>query len=356
MDRIILHVDIDAFYASVEQRDNPELRNKPVAVGGKSDRGVVTTASYEARPYGVRSAMSMIKAKQLCKDLIIVPGNREKYKKTSKEMFNILHSYSNKIEKISIDEAFLEIQDENYLKIVREIKKRIKDEIGLTISVGVSYNKFLAKLASDIEKPNGLTIINRDNVDAILKPMQVNKIFGVGPKMVEELNKLGIYYIEDIRNYDKYLLEEKFGKRGKEIYEFSFGKDTRDLECDELTQSIGEEETFSEDISDINKLYEKLYEHSINLEKELLRKNLLYNTLTVKLKYSDFSVETRSMTLTLPNDNKDKIYELSKYILDHRFILEKDVRLIGISLSNLIYPEDPFQMSISIKSDDNLTK
>ncbi len=356
MKRIVFHVDIDAFYASVEQRDDESLKNKPIAVGGKSDRGVVTTASYEARVYGVRSAMSVVKAKKLCPNLIIVPGNREKYKIASNKMFGILNRYSNKVEKISIDEAFIEIEDRDYLEIAKNIKKDILEEIGLTISIGISYNKFLAKLASDMDKPNGITIISKKDTDKILKPLKVGKIFGVGPKMVEELNTLGIYYIEDIQNYDRDVLEKKFGKRGKDIYEFSYGRDLRELDCNEVTQSIGEEETFLEDVSEIDFLYKKLYEHSESLEMILKRKNLLYNTITVKIKYSDFTIETRSLTLTLPDSNKDKIYELSKYILDKKFKIEKPVRLIGVTLSNLIYPDDPIQMSIELKNDDLLTK
>ena len=349
MERIILHVDMDAFYASVEQRDNPKLRNKPIAVGGRSDRGVVTTASYEARPYGVHSAMPMVQAKKLCPELIVVPGNREKYKKASRHMFEILNRYSNKVEKISIDEAFLDISNQDYKKVVKNLKSDISKELGLTISIGVSYNKFLAKLASDMEKPDGLTVIKKEEALDILRPLSVGNIFGVGPKMELELNRLGIFYIEDIQTYDRQILEDRFGKKGKDIYEYSFGIDNRELECDELSQSIGEEETFEGNIEDMNILYDKLYEHSINLEKQLQKKNLLYNTITVKVKYSDFTTETRSMTLSLPGDNKDKIYELSKYILDNRFVLHESVRLIGITLSNLIYPDDPLQMSIEIE-------
>lgn len=349
MKRIILHVDMDAFYASVEQRDNKELRGKPIAVGGRSERGVVTTASYEARPYGVHSAMSMERAKQLCKDLVIVPGNREKYKKVSEEMFSILRRYTDKIEKISIDEAFLDISGQDYKTVTKSIKRDILNELGLTISIGVSYNKFLAKLASDMEKPDGLTVIGREKSKELLGPLSVGKIFGVGPKMELELNRLGLFYIEDIQNYDRDILELKFGKKGKEIYNYSFGIDKRELECNISSQSIGEEETFERDITDKSILYEKLYEHSVNLEKQLNKKKLLYNTITVKIKYSDFTTETRSMTLSLPEDNRDRIYELSKYILDNRFKLNESVRLIGISLSNLIYPKDPYQMSIDLK-------
>ena len=348
MEKVILHVDMDAFYASVEQRDNPSLKGKPIAVGGRSARGVVTTASYEARKYGVSSAMPMEKARQRCSDLIVVPGNMKKYKMISKEIYKILSRYSKKIEKISIDEAFLEIESDNYMEVVENIRSTLKKELGLTASIGVSYNKFLAKLGSDMDKPNGVTFIKKEEAVSILKPLSISKIFGIGPMMVLELNKLGIFYIEDIQTYDKDILLGKFGKKGGEIYNFSFGIDKRELDCNEPIQSISEEETFEKDIHNVKILYDKLYEQSLHLERELDKKRLFYNTITIKIKYGDFTTETRSLTSSLPYENKYKIYELSKYILDNRFDISKSVRLIGITLSNLIYPDDPFQMSIEI--------
>ena len=355
-DRAIIHVDMDAFFASVEQRDNPSLKGKPVIIGGIGHRSVVCTASYEARRYGVHSAMPYKVAKRLCPNGIYLPVNMEKYKETSNEIHKIFRRYSNIIEPISIDEAFLDVTGLDPLIIAKNIKNDITGELQLTSSVGISINKFLAKLASDIKKPDGFTIIKKEDIIRILKPLPVTKIWGVGPKMEEELNRLGIYYIEDIQNYDVDVLISIFNKRGKELYEFSYGVDHRPVEDRILNQSIGEEETFLEDVSEIDFLYKKLYEHSESLEMILKRKNLLYNTITVKIKYSDFTIETRSLTLTLPDSNKDKIYELSKYILDKKFKIEKPVRLIGVTLSNLIYPDDPIQMSIELKNDDLLTK
>lgn len=347
-DRAIIHVDMDAFYASIEQRDNPSLIGKPVIIGGNSDRGVVCTASYEARRYGVHSAMSSKIAKRLCPDGIYLPVNMKKYKQTSNEIHRIFRRYSNIIEPISIDEAFLDVTGYDVFDIAKNIKDNIRDELGLTASIGISINKFLAKLASDIEKPNGLTIIDKKDIIQFLKPLPITKIWGVGPKMERELNKLGIYYIGDIQNYDVDVLVSLFGKRGKELYEFSFGIDHRIVEDRTLHQSIGEEETFKEDIDDINILENKLRTYSINLSNKLIINGYLIRTITVKIKYTDFTIETRSITLNIPTDNEKIIFNTSKKILLTKFNIEKKVRLIGLTLSNLIYPDDPIQLSMRI--------
>ncbi len=348
-DRAIIHVDMDAFYASVEQRDNPNLRGKPVIIGGTSDRGVVCTASYEARRYGIHSAMSGKVAKRLCPDGIYLPVNMKKYKETSREIHKIFERYSSIIEPISIDEAFLDVTGKDYLLAAKNIKRDIKDELELTASVGISINKFLAKLASDIEKPDGFTVIREEEVIQFLRPLPVTKLWGVGPKMEKELNKLGIYYIGDIQNYDVDVLIALFGKRGKELYEFSFGVDYRPVEDHVLNQSIGEEETFREDVDDVDVLIHKLKLYSVNLSNKLITKGYLIKTITVKIKYIDFSVETRSMTLNIPTNDDAIIFTISKQILLSKFNMEKKVRLIGLTLSNLIYPEDPIQLSMKIE-------
>ncbi|HSH36263.1 DNA polymerase IV, partial [Schnuerera sp.] len=201
-DRSIIHIDMDAFYASVEQRDNPSLLGKPVIVGGVRSRGVVSTASYEARKYGIHSAMPIKVAKRLCPKGIYLPVDMKKYKSVSKEIHKIFNRYSSKIEPISIDEAFLDVTGQEAVFIAKRIKNDIQKELKLTASIGISYNKFLAKLASDIKKPNGLTVIKKGEAMEFLKPLSVSKLWGVGPKMERELNKLGIYYIGDIQGYD----------------------------------------------------------------------------------------------------------------------------------------------------------
>ncbi|NMB08708.1 MAG: DNA polymerase IV [Tissierellia bacterium] len=348
MDRAIIHIDMDAFYASVEQRDNPNLKGKPVIIGGISDRGVVCAASYEARRFGIHSAMPGKTAKKLCPNGIYLPVNMKKYKDTSREIHKIFRRYSNIIEPISIDEAFLDVSGKNPIKIAKDIKTDIKKEQDLTASIGISYNKFLAKLASDMDKPDGLTIIKKEEAIEILKPLSVRKLWGVGPMMESELNRLGLYYIEDIQNYDLDVLVSLFGKRGKEIYDFSFGIDYRPVEYNVSNQSIGEEETFSGDIEDIDYLIEYLKNYSLNLSSKLVIKGYLGRTITVKLKYNDFTVETRSITLNIPTDDEIEIFETAKYLLSKKFTIEKPVRLIGLTVSNLIYPDDPLQLSMEI--------
>lgn len=347
--RSIIHVDMDAFFASVEQRDNPKLKGKPVIVGGSSqNRGVVSTASYEARVYGVHSAMPMVTAKKLCPKGYFVPVNMSKYKETSKGIHDIFKRYSSLIEPISIDEAFLDIMGKNPLITAKAIKRDIILEQNLTASIGISENKFLAKLASDMEKPDGLTIIRQKDAIEILKPLQLRKLWGVGPKTERELNRLGIYTIGDLQRYDVDVLIDRFGKRGEELSQFSLGIDNRPVERNITIQSIGEEETFPKDISDIEFLESKLYEYSTNLSLQLEYKEFLARTITVKLKYEDFSIETRSITLNIPTDDSIVIYETSYFILKNKVSLDKKVRLLGLTLSNFVYPGEPFQLSFEI--------
>lgn len=348
MNRQVIHIDMDAFYAAIEQRDNPSLKGKPVIVGGVRSRGVVCTASYEARIYGVHSAMPVKIAKRLCPDGIYLPVNMEKYKEVSKELHKIFRKYSSKIEPISIDEAFLDVTGENSLFIAKNIKQDILKELQLTASVGISTNKFLAKLASDVKKPDGLTVIRKEEAVKFLKPLPVSRLWGVGPKMERELNKIGIYYIGDIQRYDIDVLISLFGKRGREIYDFSHGIDPRPVEPHIINQSIGEEETFQEDIKDPKILIDKLEFYSINLANKLVSKGYLIRTITVKIKYSDFTVETRSITLNIPTNDEKNIFKISKRILLDKFDLDNSIRLIGLTLSNLIYPEDPIQLSMEI--------
>ncbi|HLR35087.1 MAG TPA: DNA polymerase IV [Tissierellales bacterium] len=347
--RSIIHVDMDAFYASVEEADNPLLKGKPIIVGGRSgSRGVVSASSYEARKYGVHSAMSMAKAKQLCPKGVFLPVNMKRYKEVSKEANEILKEHSLIIEPISIDEAFLDVTGKNPYIISKSIKKRIKNELGLTVSIGISFNKFLAKLASDVEKPNGLTIVKKNEAVNFLVPLPIRKLWGVGPKTERELNKLGIYTIGDMQRYDMNVLIRKFGKRGKELSDFSKGIDNRVVENDIKTKSIGEEETYIDDVDDIGFLVNKLDEYSLSLAHKLDHHSTLAKTITVKVKYEDFSVETRSLTLSIPTNKYPTIFEISKSILINKFSLEKKVRLLGLSLSNLIHPNDPLQLNIEM--------
>lgn len=347
--RTILHVDMDAFFASIEQRDNPKYKGKPIIVGGSIDnRGVVSTASYEARSFGVHSAMAIVTAKKLCPNGYFIPVNMAKYKKVSREIQKIFSKYSMNIEPISIDEAFLDITGLSPLKTAKSIKEEILIEQELTASIGISNNKFLAKLASEMEKPNGLTIIRQEEAIQFLKPLPINKLWGVGPKTEEELNRIGIYTIGDLQNYDMEVLFEKFGKRGEELMQFSLGIDDRPIERNITCQSIGEEETFSKDIINMSILRKKLVKFSQNLSFQLEQKGYLARTITVKIKYEDFSIESRSITLNIPTNNAFQIYEASNLILNRKFRIKKKVRLLGLAVSNFIYPDEPLQLSFRV--------
>ncbi|WP_053957531.1 DNA polymerase IV [Inediibacterium massiliense] len=347
MERDIIHIDMDAFYASIEQRDHKDYRNKPIAVGGDpKERGVVCTASYEARKYGVRSAMPSKQAKKLCPHLIFVPVKMEKYLEVSQNIHNILEEYTEFIEPISIDEAFLDVTGGDPIFIGQEIKKRIQDEIGITASVGISINKYLAKLASDYEKPNGFTIIKKDEIEKFLGPLPIRKLWGVGPKTEKELHKLGLYHIEDILRYNPQILKKKFGKKGLELFQYAKGKDDRSVENKNRTKSIGEESTLKKDTRDLKILKEFIKNHCKQIEDRLNNKKLTVRTITLKIKYEDFTSITRSQTLPHYTNTYEELYQVSEMMLVKKISFEKKIRLIGVQVSNILYPNDPIQMKI----------
>ena len=342
MDRVILHVDMDAFFSSVEVADNPRLKGKPVIVGGKSERGVVSTCSYEARKYGVRSAMPIYKAKVLCPNGVFLPVRYGRYVEVSKEVFKILFSITENVEKVSIDEAYLDVTNinEDPKLIALKIKSKVLMTLGLTISVGISYNKFLAKLASDWNKPNGLKVITKEMIPMILYPLPIERVHGLGKQSSRKLHNIGIRTIEDLYGLPKKYFSEYFGKFGIEIYDRIRGIDNREVEPYRERKSIGAETTLSEnlDIED-----EKL----INILDELCeevadRANYLNKrgkTVVLKIKYGDFTQITRSLSMNNPisshNDIRTNIYNLFKNI-EHN---HKDIRLIGVTLSNLVNEE-----------------
>ncbi len=347
MKRRILHIDMDAFFAAVEQLDNPELRGKPVIIGGSSDRGVVSTCSYEARVYGVHSAQPVFKAKKLCPNGIFVRGNHSRYSEISKQIFEIIYQICDKVQVVSIDEAYLDVTDLYYspLYIAKYIKKKVKDEIGLTLSVGISYNKFLAKLASDWNKPDGIKEITKDMVPEVLRPLPIKKVHGLGKKSVEKLNKIGIFSIDDLLNYNKVFLEDYLGKAGGEIFDRINGIDNREVKVNtEGRKSIGTETTLSEDSDDISKLKSILLDFSSKIESILDRKLFSAKTVTLKIKSFDFITHTRSKTLNHFIHTSNDIYSVANDLINE-YDLNKKVRLIGLTVSNF---EDRNQEQINI--------
>lgn len=342
MQRKIIHIDMDSFFASVEQRDHPELRGKPIAVGGDSERGVVATASYEARKFGIHSAMSMSRAKTLCKDLIVVHGNHHKYKEVSLQMREIFHEYTDLIEPLSLDEAFLDVTVnkpgiELAVDIAQEIKQKIRERLQLTASAGVSYNKLLAKIASDWRKPNGLTTIHPDRAQDFIDQLRVEKIWGVGPKTADTMHKMGIFTGADLRKVSQDRLTQVFGKTGILFYQFARGIDERPVIVDYERKSVGCERTFEKDIRTKTALTIELYHAVLELEERLNRSNFKGTTLTLKLKYENFEQHTHSITSDKILLTKKDILPLAKKLLKDAPLENHYVRLLGLSVSNPIH-------------------
>ena len=342
MQRKIIHIDMDSFFASVEQRDHPELRGKPIAVGGDSERGVVATASYEARKFGIHSAMSMSRAKTLCKDLIVVQGNHHKYKEVSLQMREIFHEYTDLIEPLSLDEAFLDVTInkpgiELAVDIAQEIKQKIQERLQLTASAGVSYNKLLAKIASDWRKPNGLTTIHPDRAQDFIDQLRVEKIWGVGPKTADTMHKMGIFTGADLRKVSQDRLTQVFGKTGILFYQFARGIDERPVIVDYERKSVGCERTFEKDIRTKTALTIELYHAVLELEERLNRSKFKGTTLTLKLKYENFEQHTHSITSDKILLTKKDILPLAKKLLKDAPLENHYVRLLGLSVSNPIH-------------------
>lgn len=336
MDGKIIHVDMDAFFASVEIMDNPNLRGKPVIVGGVTERGVVATCSYEARSFGVRSAMPVYIAKMKCPDAVFLPVRHERYKEVSNKIFNIFYRITPYVEPLSIDEAYLDITHlkKNPVEVAKYIKQAVKKETGLTISAGVSYNKFLAKLASDWNKPDGLKVIERHEVPEILFPLPINKIYGLGEKSTKKLNDIGIFTVKELYDLPKELLIEFFGKFGVEIYERARGIDNRKVQVLRERKSIGRETTLKVDTDDKDELkaYIKSFSHSVS--NTMRNKNVTGKSITIKIKTSSFVNHTKSKTLLHYISSEEEIYKEAVDILEGIELHEK-IRLIGLSVSSL---------------------
>ncbi len=327
---------MDAFFASVEQIDNPILKGKPVIVCGEGARSVVSTCSYEARKFGVHSAMPYFMAKQLCPNGIFVPVRHKRYSQISQEIFEILESITKVVEPVSIDEAYLDISDlkTNPVNVVNIIKKRIKESFGLTLSAGISYNKFLAKIASDWNKPNGLMIIRGDMVPEILKPLPVKKVHGIGEKSIEKLNSIGIFTIKQLLKLTEEEMVYYFGKYGVEIYNRIRGVDNRAVSSNREIKSIGRETTFDKDTKNRVVLKNVLKDFALEIQENLKKESIYAKTVTVKIKTEDFKSYSRSNTLKEHIRSSFEIEKAAMEILDN-YEIKKKIRLIGLSLSNI---------------------
>ncbi len=338
--RKIIHVDMDAFFASVEQRDFPDLRGKPVAVGGGSDRGVVAAASYEARRFGVRSAMPSSRAKRLCPDLIFVPHRFEVYRAVSRQIRDIFLSYTPLVQPLSLDEAYLDVT-ENHMnnpsatRIAEEIRVRIREETRLTASAGVSFNKFLAKIASDINKPDGLCVITPKDAREFVAGLPVRKFHGVGPATAQRMEKLGIVTGADLRDQSPQFMERHFGKSGLYFLNAANGIDTRPVNPDQTRKSIGSETTFGRDLISREACLDELEPLIASVARHCARLHIRGRTITLKLRFADFRTLSRSRSSQFGFALESEIALAAAQLLDTVMPLEQGVRLLGVTLSNL---------------------
>ena len=337
--RKIIHVDMDAFYASVEQLDNPDLVGKPIAVGGGAKRGVVSAASYEARKYGVRSAMSGVLARQRCPDLIFVRPRFDRYKEISTEIHKIFHEYTDLVEPLSLDEAYLDVTENkkgnpSATLVARDIRNRIRNKTGLNASAGISVNKFVAKVASDINKPNGQKTVPPEEVIQFLEELDIKKFFGVGKVMKEKMYRLGIFTVKDLKSKSLEYLEDHFGKSGSYYYNIVRGIQHSQVKPTRTRKSLAAERTFSENISSEVFMLERLEDIAAEVERRLKKSKVAGKTITLKIKYSDFTLQTRSKTLPYYVSSRELLMENVKDLL-FQDKMRESVRLLGISLSNL---------------------
>ncbi|MFA7067932.1 MAG: DNA polymerase IV [Acidaminococcaceae bacterium] len=338
--RWVMHVDMDAFFASVEQLDNPQYRGKPLIVGGKSHRGVVSTCSYEAREYGVHSAMPIVQAKRLCPNGIFVSGRMGRYVEVSQQMMKIFAEFSPCVEPLSIDEAFLDLSGMEHLVgditlLGRKIKMRIKEVTGLTASVGLAPNKFLAKLGSDLRKPDGLVIISAHNAKEFIAPLPVNKIFGIGKKANEALQKIGIITIGQLAACDELYLKNILGNNTALVQNLARGIDDRPVENTREAKSIGKETTYMEDLLTQEKYHDALWDLSQQVGWRVRNICLAGRTVTLKVKYRSFKSVTRSITTEVPVSADEDIFALVEKLIG-QIKWAEPVRLLGVSVSKLV--------------------
>ena len=339
--RKIIHIDMDAFYASVEQRDRPELKGKPVIVGGDpNSRGVVAACSYEARKYGVHSALASSIAYKRCPQAVFIRPRFDAYRAVSNDIREIFFEFTDLVEPLSLDEAFLDVTENHKgmasaTLVAEEIKKKIRAETGnLTASAGVSFNKFIAKVASDVNKPDGITVVTPEMADEFIDKLPIRKFFGVGKVTEEKMLNLGIQTGADLKKFKKENLIQLFGKSGSYFYNIAHGLDDRPVEPNRIRKSIGKETTLIEDIDDIEQMLEILENIAVRLEKSLINREAKGHTITLKIKFFDFQSITRSVTVDEPADNASVMMKYVKPLLSKTEAGRKKVRLLGISISS----------------------
>ena len=349
--RKIIHIDMDAFFASVEQRDNPNLQGKPLVVGGDPNgRGVVAAASYEIRKFGVHSAMSCYRARQLCPQAIFVKPRFEVYREISEQIRAIMHQYTPLVEPLSLDEAYLDVTDSPYEKnsatlIANRIRQQILRQTQLTASAGVSYNKMLAKIASDLNKPNGIAVITPEQGLDFIANLPVKKFHGIGKATVKMLHDMGIFTGLDLRNTPADVLKQRFGKRGDFFHQIAHGIDNREVKAERNHKSVGSETTFVHNTMDDKVIVAALYRENSQAFKDLQKKQRKARTITIKIKYSDFSVITRSHSISSHFEQESDAHYWIQWLYDHTPKL-LPVRLVGVTYSNLLQAEASPQMPL----------
>ena len=339
--RKIIHIDMDAFFAAVEQRDDPSLRGKPVIVGGDPDkRGVVATASYEARAFGIHSAMPAATARRLCPTGVFLRPRMPTYREVSRQVMDVLHAYTDQLEPVSIDEAYLDVtQNKAGLSYASQVARAIKDDIiketQLTASAGVGPNKFIAKVASDLNKPDGLTVIRPEDVPELLRELPVRKVPGIGPATGQRLADMGISVVGDLRKWPEDELVATFGKAGHWFYALARGQDDREVQVSHVRKSIGAETTFDVDLSDLEDMHAELKKLAGEVQRRMERNDVRGRTITLKMTHSDFTKVTRSATLDAFHGDAATLYETTVELLEQSEAPNRPVRLLGISVSNL---------------------
>jgi len=351
--KAILHLDMDAFYPSVEVLDNPELKGKPVIVGGGRERGVVSSASYEARRFDVHSAQPMATAMRLCPDGIFLPVRMARYKEVSKAVFEIFRQFTPLVEPLSIDEAFLDVTGSERLlgrpeEIAKKIRQKVFEQTGLTVSAGVAPSKFVAKIASDIEKPDGLTVVPPDGVRNFLDPLPIKKMWGVGKVTQESLARLNIRTFKDLSKVPLKVLEKRLGTHGLKMHALSMGMDDREVVPEHDVKSIGHEQTFLQDVTELEEAKKNLLALTNKVAWRMRRNGIGGKTVTLKVKYSDFFQITRSASLAEPTDDGFEMYSTVCRLLKKTEVGRRPVRLLGVSLSQLKFPGIEDQLSLFV--------